>query len=750
MESKMTAAEISDALGVAKRTINRWAQTENWNCVQELVGGVVVKKYLFALLPEERQKELLSKELVVSNPAEKSLVVHDPEPVQELSDLKQWQREIFDARCTIYREFERLQKSYGTERGITRLLALVETESLPPHVLEAAKQANARHQGKPRCLSRSTLLRWQSQVKNGGIAALAPLPSKENDSVPEWAAYFIRAYNVPSHPSLRDAMNLMEDILPDHIEMPSYSQVRRFNNNRSAVDKEKGRSSAGSLRRIKGYIQRETEDLQPLEVCMCDGHSFKAKVAHFDHGRPFLPEVCAVIDAKTRVVIGWSAGVAESGQTVADALRHAITVNDKKPEGGTPAIFYTDGGSGNVSKLNSSRITGFYARLGVTHKTGLPGNAQGRGLVERLNKSLWIRAAKKLPTFTGKEMDEAVKRQVYLMLDKSVRKGVQSDILPNWREFLECCQAEVDIYNRTPHSSLPKWNDPETGKKRHMAPLEYWCVHIAKGWRPEPLPEALVNDLFYPQIIKTVQRGAVVLQKNRYSNRNVLEAYHGKQVIVEYDIHDAENVRVRDMQQRLLCVASFKSSKQRFFPKEVSRIALEKRAAGREKLLERHLEDVRAELGTAIDTTLAPLRLTEAEEARATELLESYVEPVEEPVEFDESLLEPLKPHMPEQEFNEELLLERAPLVDDLDGYEIEEEEPLLPEAVIDARRRFDRDEEQGDADNWRNLDGFERYEYLQRCDSVNESQRAWMAYFETTNDYRILQELYRDIEQQK
>jgi putative transposase len=759
MKEWLAAADLVGLPGMpgTVQGINARAKREDW-AFQSKQGRGGGREYAVSSLPKETRDALCEKTLEllpVKAEKNKSLAVYDPAPVQPLADLKQWQREIFDARVIIFREFERLQELHGTKSAITKLLALVETNSLPDELQYAAELANARR-GSGRTISRAMILRWQKTVKENGLPALAPKPGAQSNTVPEWANYFIKSYNRPQKPSVTDAMNLMTEIMPETMAMPSYDQVKRFNKSRSTIDRERGRHSPNALRKFKGYMDRITDDLQPGELFLCDGHSFKAKVAHFDHGRPFHPEVCCVICAKTRLAAGWSAGVAESGQTVADALRHAITVNDGKPYGGIPAIFYTDGGSGNLSKLNTHRITGFYARLGITHKTGIPGNAQGRGMVEILNKSLWIRAAKKLPTFTGKEMDSGVQRKVYQILDKSVKKGVKADILPSWNQFMACCAAEIDVYNRTPHSSLPKWTDPNTGRKRYMAPLEYWALHVVEGWMPTVLPEEMVNDLFYPQMIKATRRGAVTLFKNRYSNRNVLEQYHGQQVIVEYDIHNAETVRVRDMQQRLLCTASFQSSQARFFPKEVSQIAIENRMKGQKKLIANKLEDINAQLGQAIEIEMAPTPLTEDEERRAAELLDAYQEPVEEPIEFDMSLLEPLRPHMPEKEFDESLLDDRFTPPSATESYEYddaeeEDSEPekvrILPDAVIDARRKFSP---VPDGDAWLNLDGFERFEYLERYESLTESQQKWVAYYKTTAEYDFLQKLYRDIEVQE
>ena len=314
------------------------------------------------------------------------------------------------------------------------------------------------------------------------------------------------------------------------------------------------------------------------------------------HGRPFKPEVCAVIDVKTKMCLGWSTGLAESAHTVADALRNAMTVNDQKPWGGVPAILYTDNGAGNMAHILSDEVTGVLARAGITHKTGIPGNAQGRGLVEKTNQRLWISAARKLQTFVGKGMDELVKKQVYVALEKEVRNTgtcVTND-LPSWRQFIEFCEQSMRDYNNTPHAGLPKMRDAATQRIRHMTPAEAWFTSIKNGWEPTLLPPEILADLFRPQTVRKAIRGKISLHNNVYYEP-ILEHYHGEKVIVEYDIHDPSYVRVRDMEQRLICLAHLDRNKKDFFPLSEVEQDRDKRYRGRKKLLERKLEEVEAE-----------------------------------------------------------------------------------------------------------------------------------------------------------
>lgn len=589
--------DLSKITGKSKSTIQR-ALTKH-GCRFELHAGRGGQKKYFhvSTLPEEYKDAIYRHEAEQSAPPAQEDTAPPPVVKDELeidlTSLKKWQREIMEARLVLYREFERLRDLHGTNKAVAKLLAMAKAGRLPEHIQRMVPRANARR-GTHRTLSRSMVLGWHRAVKRHGIGGLAP-KSMEKKNIPAWAPYWHDVYNVPQKPSIPEAMRELKRILPENIEMPSYHQLRRYHDKRSRLERQKGRHSPAALKRFRGYIRRSTDNLQPLDVVQCDGHSFKAKIAHPVHGRPFAPEVCAVIDVKTKMCLGWSSGLAESAHTVADALRHAMTVDDTKPWGGVPAILYTDKGAGNMAQMLSDEVTGILARAGITHHTGIPGNAQGRGLIEKTNQRLWISAARRLETFVGTGMDEQKKREIYLLMDREVRQTgtCVTRELPTWSRFLESCEQSMRDYNNTPHHGLPKMRDAQ-GRIRHMTPAEAWFTAIRNGWEPTLLDKDILADLFRPQATRKALRGQVSLHGNIYYD-NILEHYHGEKVIVEYDIHDPGSVRVRDMHQRLICVAALDRNKRDFFPLSEAERAREKRYQGRKTLLERKLEEVEAE-----------------------------------------------------------------------------------------------------------------------------------------------------------
>lgn len=637
-----TAAELAGLPGlkISERRIRDKAKRDGWNARNRAgVGGG--KEYSITSLPQVT-RDYLADQTIADPPSnlpavrkETAIVTAEQIELPDVATLKKWQRDTMDARLYFIRMIEQAAPAIGVKKAIRKIAQASHMDDLKPFIAKA----NARKGGEdgPRTLSETSLMRWWSAYKKAGhYSVLAPHVKRdeagalvaEDHNAPAWAPYFLKAYRVPQKTSVPDAIREMKKTMPPEIPVPSVSQCYRFVEKFSRLDIQRGRKSAKELKGQKSYISRDTSKFNPGDICLCDGHSFKAYIAHPMHGRHFHPEVCAVICAVTRVAIGWSAGLAESAQTVADAIRHAVTTHQLKPEGCIPAILYTDGGAGNKAKVNADEVAGLFSRLGTTFKTGIPGNSQGRGRIERPQASIWIRAAKQLPTYTGKDMDGDVRRKVYLQLEKDVRESkqnsgqVESKLLMPWAQFLDFCQETIDQYNRTEHTSLPKIIDRETGRKRHMCPLEMWSQFLAEGWQPTLPEEGELDLLFRPQVQATTRRGLVTVFGNSYHNKD-LEHYHGEKVLVGYDIHDASIVWVRDQDERLICTAKFEGNKRDFFAVPVVEQAVENRRSRRLKTAEKRIEEINLEAEGA-KATIVPehIELPKEIEDRTTQILQ--------------------------------------------------------------------------------------------------------------------------------
>lgn len=248
----------------------------------------------------------------------------------------------------------------------------------------------------------------------------------------------------------------------------------------------------------------------------------------------------------------------------------------------------------------------------------LPYNSQSRGLIERLNKTLWNPLSKTYPTYLGADKDKEASQKVHKCTRKDIAEFGTSRLLPSWEQFKADCALTIEEYNNRPHSSLPKFRDPATGKMRHASPNDLWELHAQQGFELVTVDEHEIDDLFRPYEIRTVRRAEIQWNTNTYFHTD-LERFHLEKVAVGYDLDDADRVWIRELDEtedgiepgRLICVARFGGNKRDYIPRTFQRAAEEKRAQGRLKRLEKHVDEARSELRPAALLEHRPGRVVE-------------------------------------------------------------------------------------------------------------------------------------------
>ena len=526
--------------------------------------------------------------------------------------LKRFQREILEARAAILSEIDQLvETGMSCSKAIARFVGDARKGLLPAPVHRLMLQANARSgikaaeriQGRAapgipvtgttgRTLSRSTLYLWLRKRALHGLAALAPREVIRGPYVPVWASALLKLYAQPQKPSLQAVMEQLPDHLPAGISVPSYGQALRFLNRLTAQARVKGRVGDQGLKALKAYVMRDVSELWPGAVYAADGHRFDAEVAHPRHGRPFRPEITSVIDVYSRKLVGWSVALHEDTWGVLDAARHAFEAS------GLPDIWYVDNGKGFNNDRWDNDLTGFLARMGVSKRNSLPYNSQARGVIERLHQSLWVRSAKSLESFVGKHMDREARQGHYKLSRADIKHCGKTNRVLSWQDFLTWAQAQVDAYNSRPHSFLPRIRDKATFRRRPMTPAEAWQAGIEQHGALETLSADGEADLYRPYVRRTTRRALVSLFGNRYYHAD-LEAWHGEQLLVGYDIHDGSKVWVRDREERLIAVAPFEGNKHSFFPVDQLIQAREQKLKTRLNRLQHKAHKIHQEYGPA-------------------------------------------------------------------------------------------------------------------------------------------------------
>jgi hypothetical protein len=143
-----------------------------------------------ALMPSNNVPE-------VTSPAPLPVVAATIQPAKGPEQLKQWQREVMDARVAIMRLIERAAPMVGVNKAINTIVA----DSIN-NDLKLYRAANAR-KGQGRTLSYDGIMKWWMTWKktDGNPQALAPKDT-ENYLEPAWAAAFMECWSKPQNPHL--------------------------------------------------------------------------------------------------------------------------------------------------------------------------------------------------------------------------------------------------------------------------------------------------------------------------------------------------------------------------------------------------------------------------------------------------------------------------------------------------------------------------------------------------------------------
>lgn len=378
-----------------------------------------------------------------------------------------------------------------------------------------------------------------------------------------WLPRFLSHWRSHNGPSMKFAYrDFRDDWQRDYHDqpamlavIPSYDAVVRAMNKLPKRELQRGRVSGSAARALEVYSRRDWS-MMPVNGCwICDGKSLDMKVRHPVSGTAFTPELTLVIDGRTRYVVGWSLSYSENVRGVSEAYRYGMQHHGK------PLFVYTDNGSGQKNKTLDAETTGIFPRMGIEHMTGIPGNPQARGIIERLNGVIPYAIAQRVPTYNGRGADRENLRQLMVAVDSAenalskakelnVRQRRAIESVPHWSDVLDIIQEEIDRYNNEhEHSELPKYNG------KHLSPARYReAVLATEGDDIEYLTEVELREMFMPEVERTVERGWVRLSNNHYFSY-ALANYDGQQVRVGFDPRNAEEVVIRRMDGVFICKA---------------------------------------------------------------------------------------------------------------------------------------------------------------------------------------------------
>ncbi|EEM9454523.1 DDE-type integrase/transposase/recombinase [Salmonella enterica] len=585
------------------------------DCLPEVTQKAIRERYIAQLMeaktPQEPAKPVVRRQRDPDAISPLEAYRGSPQLMEErLNALTENQRQVADARAALVREVFLLedQGNIGRLKAINYVVSKARSGELPPLLQAAAVTANAKR-GSGRTISRDPLYQWvlkYSQAQNAAERLLLLAPGKREEMKVEeisWLADFLAQYRQSSGRPMTEAY---EDFVAEwnrrHAEepymlqiVPSYDAIRRVMKKLPEVTRQKGRVTGSEYKQIEGFTRRDWDAMPVNYVWIGDGHGMKLKCAHPIHGRPFSPEVTFVIDGATRFVVGWSMDLAENVFAVAGAIQHGIRNHGK------PFIYYSDNGSGETADVLDKEVVGILPRLGVNHPTGIAGNPQGRGIIERLNRNLPMRIARKYRTYFGKGADRETLRKLNrdlrsafntLQQGKNLNAKQRAAMrdLPSWAELVEAVREGVEWYNNRPHSELPM-----KANGKHFSPAEYRKKRLAEeDTEIEWLSDVELRDMFRPMVEKPVRRCEIHWLNNIYYAPELRDE-HGRKVLISYDIHDASKITVRRLDGSFICEAIWNGNKRAAFPVTAEYHKHQQRIKGMRKRAEEKLRDAEDE-----------------------------------------------------------------------------------------------------------------------------------------------------------
>lgn len=536
---------------------------------------------------------------------------------RKLGSLTDKQKQIADARMTLVLEVRRLMDVGGMSRkaAVELVASRSKDGTLPEVVQRAADTANARKGGSRRGVGARSLQTWFSewQVSEGSgerLAVMAPGHGKAKpvEAYP-WMADFLRKYRNPNRPSVAAAYEALQedwlDMYGDNqlmmAQLPTLDNVRYALKKIPKAERQRGRYTGAEYKSLLPFIRRDWSVMPVNGVWVGDGHGMKMEVINPATGKPFRPEITLVIEGLTRVVVGWSLAQSESQVAVGDAIRHAVS------QYGVPLIYYSDNGGGEKNSVFDADITGIFSRIGIDHPTGIPGNPQARGIIERLNREIPARAAKTFGSYVGKSGDRETQRKYRKAIDSALNameKGKELNAeqagamrkVPTWEQLTLEIEKQIQRHNNRPHSTLPKRENGE-----HWSPAAYRRFLIERdSVEIDFLTRAELTELFRPERVCVARRGEVQLHNNIYFSTE-LGVVEGEEVRVCYDIHDPQTVIIRRMDGSWICEAVWNGNKVDAFAKAVIEQAEEKSNKRKVERLEQRVARVKEERKPSIE-----------------------------------------------------------------------------------------------------------------------------------------------------
>ncbi len=275
------------------------------------------------------------------------------------------------------------------------------------------------------------------------------------------------------------------------------------------------------------YITRDANLLEPGQCLVADGKVLNFLIKHPETGKPCRMTLIIFMDWASRHPVGWQIMPTESTITIAAAFRNAVATLGRYPDS-----VYTDNGKAFKSKFfmdtnpDLAEMTGIYARVGTAVHLAKPYGGRSKP-VERLNLTIQEQCEKLIPSYCGTSIEQ---KPAWMERNEKFHKAWHDAKTQGWvpdmREATQIIDSYMDFYSNQPHSEL-------SGR----TPYEVLEPYIGPGV-PE---EQLRYDFMFRKEIAP-KRCRITLHKVDYEADFLHGLSKSKKLVVMYDYSNIERI----------------------------------------------------------------------------------------------------------------------------------------------------------------------------------------------------------------
>lgn len=466
--------------------------------------------------------------------------------------------------------------------------------------------------------------------------------------------------------------------------------------------------------KVSPYIQRDPSLLEVGDALVADGHRLNFRVINPFTGKPCRATIVAYVDWKSFDLAGYEIMVEENTQCIAAALRNSILWLGK-----INRVAYQDNGkafkgrffTGSPS-LEETGLSGLFSRLGIIPVFARPYNARAK-IIERWFREFSDTFERLLPSYIGASIED---KPAYMMRNEKFHKAIHNEYVPTIEETCQLIDMWLQFHR---NQECPHVKGKGIGE-------------VSAAGKGPGVNEADLDDLLMETKITDIRRNGITFLKQNYYDDNLYGLR--ETVVIKYSLFNLSSIKVYTLGGEFICRAGRVMSVHPLaahlgMPKDVTDLKSE---ISRQRRLERQTVQGAKEL-------IAGGRRAELDWQRVVEAAPAIVGKLER----ENVSLPALEEHIPD----ECMTVGAGPCAC-----------PVLPDTTNENGTHTEEGNHGGIAPTTADVVRLEpqtrpifetptaRYEWHLEFGMFTDEDRAWCAWFQTTDDFKML---YTYFEQQ-